>query len=128
MNEAKNVVFVRLEDPDGKRKAVLGSAITIIEVLKGYEKLRRLRREKGLAKRELKMIFKDIKRLLEELEEIMPTLKITEEIPKKQEVQNVAREKPAKVAIKTEAERNKEYRMTKLEKDLEELKNKISGI
>ncbi len=123
MNEAKNAIFVRLENPDEKRRVVLGSAITIIEVLKGYEKLRRLRREKGLAKRELRIIFKDIKRLLEEVEENMPTLGLIAGTPK--EIQSVAR--PVKAA-QTEADLNKEYRMTKLEKDLEELKNKISSI
>jgi hypothetical protein len=135
MKEKKpSVMHVGIEEPNEKRKEILDSAINTIELLKSYERLKKLKREREIAKKEIKTIAKEIKYLFSETEELMPHVELTKEPPKRVEAPPrppVIREKPkekAAVSKPRPPEVKIDPHTEKLERDLQELRDKISRI
>jgi len=121
MREANTPMFVGIEEPSEKRKHVLNSAIETIEILRGYERFRKLRRESGIHKNDLRVLMKEVKLLFNEIGELMPTVELPKEEEKKQEI----KPKQERVVIKPV---KKQHHLTKLEMDLQSLKDKIAKI
>lgn len=116
MNEQKNnPVYVRIENPLEKRRFLLNSTIKTIVLLRKYEKFIRIKKEKDQRKKELKSIMGQIKDLFIEIENMLPTLggEAKRERLERIDVQNFAR---------------KDIYGSKLEKDLADLKSKISQL
>lgn len=126
MKEAKNVMHVGLERPIEKRRDILSSAVGTIEILKRYEDFKKRKKEKEEFKRELKLLAKEIKTLYSEVEELMPQVELPREaLPKKGEPVRVKVVKKKSVIFKPV---KKEEHFTKLDNDLQALKEKIARL
>lgn len=124
--EPKNVMHVGIANPNRKRKEILGSAVEILELLKHYEKSRKIKREKNARKRELKALMKEIKILAGELKELIPVVELPKEEAKKEVVEKQIKKVEIKKVETTEIKR--EDHSTRLEKDLQALRDKISSL
>lgn len=133
MKEAKNVMHVGLERPTEMRRGVLNSAIGTIELLKRYEKVKKIKKSKDAHKKELRILFKDIKTLFKEIEEVMPAIELPREEPKR-----VERVEPVKVVVKKKLKMKpsvfkpmkieKDEHMERLDRDLQALRDKIAKL
>lgn len=122
MKEANSQMYLGIEEPNRKRKQLLNSAVSSIEILRGYERFRKFRRETGIQKNELRNLMKEIRLLFNELYELMPAV----ELPKVEEKKELPKPKVVKPAVKHVVK--KQHHMTKLEMDLQSLKDKIAKI
>ena len=121
-------MHVGIEEPNEKRRYMLNSAIDIIELLKKYQRFKKIRKEKGIRRREFSITMKEIRDLFKEIEEMLPVVEEQQE-PKKIKVSVVKKPEPVKeeVVIKKPVVK-RDPRMGKLEKDLQALKDRISKI
>ena len=111
--KAEESVHVRIERPVGKRKAVLQTAISAVELLKRYDKIKELHKEKEKAqldfRKKLRSIhyllrqirFKELPLDLQELENVRTVagkklVKIPKPLAKKKVAKRVKKKKVAK--------------------------------
>ncbi len=129
MKEEKAEMHVGLEQPDQRRKEILNSAISTIEILKRYESFKKVKKEKELYKKELRKASREIKTMLKELDDMMPYLEIPREEHK--EPRKIIR--PIKVVVKKKPKPvmkplKKDQHLEKLDRDLQELRSKIAKL
>jgi len=127
----KPEMHVALEEPNEKRRDVLNSAIETIELLKRYEKFKKIKKEKDIRRRELGIIMKEMKTLFSEITEMLPVVETPTEAPRREPIKAAPMKKPEPVKEKIEFRRpieKKDPHMEKLEKDLQALKDKIARI
>ncbi|MEM4244718.1 MAG: hypothetical protein QXR60_00740 [Candidatus Nanoarchaeia archaeon] len=129
MKEEKAEMHVGLEQPNERRKEILSSAISTIEILKRYESFKKIKKEKELYKKQLRKTNKEIKTMFKEVNEMMPHMEIVKEErkePKKITPQvKVAVKKKPEIIVKPV---KKEKHLEKLNRDLEELRSKIERL
>lgn len=112
-------MHVGITQPTFYRKEILNSALDIIQVLKNFEKIKLIRKEKEVCKREFKRVIKELNVLLERAKTELPTIRIKEKpverIEKKEKV--IEMEKPS---VSPE--------MRKLETDLSKIQEKLARL
>lgn len=74
----KEIMHVAIEQPVEKRREVLSSAIDTIQMMKNYERLKQMQKEKDVYRKEFKNIIKEVSILVKELKEKLP--KVEEKI------------------------------------------------
>ncbi len=122
-----NVVHVRIENPISKRKELLSSTITIVELLKRYERIKQIQKEKA----ETRALFKTKIRSLNRLSKLIGLKDMplqTEEIKK---VKSVKGEKVFKPVKKVKVKKVVKKELTgneKLDVQLDELRRKLESL
>ena len=129
--QKSQIMHVGIEEPSEKRKEILNCAIDTLEILKRHERFKKFRKEKDSAKNELKITIKDAKVLFKEIEELLPNV----ELPKEDRAE---REKPMAVVPRTRPkiehvtmkrpELKKDTIRDKIERDIQELRDKVSRL
>ena len=112
------LVHVRLNEPNNSRKEILQSTIDIIQLLKGFEKLKLLGREKLIFMSNLKREFKELDSLISKLDSL-PKIKIEYDVEEK-----------SKKGVKKIEEKTirKTSEFDKLEEDINKLRSKINSL
>ena len=97
----ESLVHARISNPIFVRKTLLEGAIVGVDILKGYERIKKLENKKNYYRNEIKKIIKDLRKLVSELE--------NEKLPKVPHVKSQIREEVHKDAMieKERAEREK---------------------
>jgi hypothetical protein len=125
------IMHVGIEEPREKRKEVLNCAIDTLEILKRYERFKKLRKEKDYAKNELKTIVKDIKTLFKEIQELMPHVEFPKEHKVEQEKPIVVVPRPQpkiEHVVMKRPEIKKDTVREKIERDIQDLRDKVARL
>ncbi len=117
-----SLVYVRLAEPMGTRKAVLNLALDTIQLLKKYDSVRSISMRKQVAKQKLAKTYNEIRRLAlnVKMKELPGTAK-----PSAKE------ERPAMPKIevaKSLARPKRELGLSPLEKEMEAIRNKLANL
>lgn len=100
------LVHARISNPIFVRKTLLEGAIVGAEILKGYERIKKLESQKKRYRAEVKKIIRELKELVRELEferlPKVPHVRVTEEVPKEK---LIAREVMERDLVKGETEK-----------------------
>lgn len=122
-------MHVGIIDPNVKRKQILENAILIIQLLKGFEKIKDIRKEKDKVKSEFKSKLKEINKLAKEFNFLIPKVKLPEIDVKKELHEKVAetKEKLPLKRIKTE-KHARSANLDKLDKDIDFLRKKLESL
>lgn len=118
MKTDNSQLHVRIDEPIKIRRNILESAIEAAEALKIYERFKAIRKEKVRQEKELKGIIKELAVAMDNLEKSLPSAP-HEEKPKMYSIKPEVKEKPIKPRLEQK---------TKLEIDLDEIKEKLSRI
>ncbi|MBI2672808.1 hypothetical protein HYX19_00970 [Candidatus Woesearchaeota archaeon] len=124
-----DLMHVGIIDPNVKRKQILENAILIIQLLKGFEKIKDIRKEKDKVKSEFKSKLKEINKLAKEFNFLIPKVKLPEIDVKKELHEKVAetKEKLPLKRIKTE-KHARSANLDKLDKDIDFLRKKLESL
>ncbi len=122
-------MHVGIIDPNAKRKQILESAILTIQLLKGFERIKDIRKERDKVKSEFKSKLKEINTLAKEFNSLIPKVKLPEADVKKALHEKVAetKEKLPFKRIRTEKYR-KSANLDKLDKDIDFLRKKLESL
>lgn len=123
-------MHVGVVNPNTKRKQILENTISIVQLLKGYERLRQLRKEKESSKSEFKTKLRELNKLIKEFNLSVPRVKLPEvrgvkELKgeaKKLTVTNITEPKKIKVEKKTSTN------LDKLDRDIDLLRKKLESL
>lgn len=124
MKGNSSIIHVGIEYPNEKRKNLLKSAIHTVELLKRYEKFKKLKQEKEMHFKEVRKTKKEIKVLFGQMKELMPVIEIPKEEVKKETIPIIP--KPKTVTKKPSIKISKQTE--KLERDLQALKDRIARL
>lgn len=124
-------MHVGIVNPNPKRKQFLENTISIIQLLKGHERLRQLRRDKESAKVELKAKLKGLNKLIKEFNLCIPKVKLLavknvkeiKEEAKKEFIGKLNEPKIPKIVKKTDSSN-----LDRLERDIDLLRKKLEGL
>ncbi len=114
-------MHVMISKPSESRKEILQSNIDVIRLLKVYEKLKLIRKEKLLYANYIKKGMKELKPLMQHLFESLPEVKLEEKERKIKRLEKEEKEiieKPSKTTME----------LDKLEQDIKRLQEKISKL
>lgn len=112
-------VHIRIEDQIDKRKIILESALSVANLLQKHEDLKPIRNEKAKQIALFRKIIKETRLLFKELEyEELPEFKL----PQKESSRKLMKE------IKEEMELEKPITKTRLEHELEDIRNKLENL
>ena len=130
-----SVMHMGIDEPNTKRKLVLGSALGCVQALQNYEKYLVLKKEKLKLKNKFTKLVRSVNREFKEFYELMPEVHIHEpkkEIPKPIEVKKApkkeVKKKPAKIKVPKPPKKKLSPEMSKLEHDMENLKHKLNSL
>ncbi len=127
MKDAKSEpYYLVIEEPVEIRKNVLSSAKEMLEILQGFEKLKKVRQEKEQTIEEMKAKLKDIFATISQLKTQIP--KVKEHIP--HELSEVIRpeRKPRPLHKEQKKPSKPMTTMEKLEKELAEIEAQLSKL
>jgi len=122
------IIHVGIKEPKQHRKEILNFSIDIIQLLKKYERHKKLNKEKNLYRTHLMKNIKQLNNLLKGFHKMMPQVAIQEPRPKVV-IQKVSK-KAIKKAVKKKNARvkSKNKELDKFENDIASLKSKISSL
>jgi|TARA_B100002003_G_scaffold250772_1_gene291476 protein subunit release factor A len=121
MSEEKTF-FVGIEDPSNKRRDILECSKGVVRILKTYDSINDIRKEKIEKIAELKKIMTEIKRLNNILKEHLPTEKIRSSPSPTKKIKKSSPKKEAKITKKPDKN------IKKLESELSEIESKLSSM
>ncbi|GEM_PF-5777965 len=124
-------MHVGIVNPNSKRKQFLENTISIIQLLKGHERLRQLRKGKESTKSELKAKLKGLNKLIKEFNLCIPKVKLPEvksvkeikEEAKKEVIGKLNENKIPKVEKKTDSSN-----LDRLDRDIDLLRKKLESL
>ncbi len=115
-------VHVRLDDPISKRKDILQTAVMTVELLKKYDVVRELRKEKTKEMDKLRVILNDIKKMTKQIK--------TKDLPKVKEIET--KHKEHKVVVKEKAIEKHEEKIIRhksaIDNQLDALRKKLETL
>ncbi|MBU0666138.1 MAG: hypothetical protein ABIC91_05075 [Nanoarchaeota archaeon] len=123
--------FIRIEEPGKLRKNFLETSKEIIQNLKSYHKILKLREEKLALLDDLKTDLKEINLLFDKIKELLPLellKQIHEEKPKtekKKPTTKAKNDKKVETKIKPQEKASKPSELAKLEESLKEIEDKL---
>jgi CRISPR/Cas system-associated endonuclease Cas3-HD len=120
MENQEKTFFVGIEDPSNKRRDILECSKGIVRILKTYDDINDIRKEKIERIAELKKIMTEIKRLNNILKDHLPTDKVRTE-----PVQKTKKSSPKK---ETKITKKPDKNIKKLESELSEIESKLSSM
>lgn len=126
MPKEKQLVHARIENPILVRKTLLESAILTTELLKSYQKLRKIRTEKKHYKVEFRQNLQEIKNLLEKLE--LQELPRPPTIPKLHTFKEVGKEIKKEKIKRIKQEKLLESESSELDSELRRLQEKLENL
>ena len=124
----EGLMHVGILNPKTHRKEILENAILTIKLLKGFERINVLRKEKELAKSELKSKLRELNRLIKEFNASLPKVKI----PELKVVKKIPSEKSSEeikvTNKKVKLEHHKTSNLDKLDQDIDLLRKKLESL
>ena len=122
---ANEIIHVGIREPKLHRKEILSVAIDIIELLKGHEKYKKIEKEKNIYRTHLAKNIKQLSTMLKSFETGIPKAVIKEE-QKKEKTKAITKSK--KKTMKKPVKIEKDENLDKLERDIGNIKSKISEL
>lgn len=125
MSKPKQIVHAQIKNPILVRKTLLESAILVTEMLKSFQRIKRIRVEKKHYKNELKTNFDEIKKLIEKLSDYeLPKLPLMHHAQPKQVKKEIKKE----IIKRVEQEKLVEKGYSDLDNELKKLQDKLKNL
>ena len=119
MENTEKTFYVGIQYPNEIRKDILSGSKDIIGVLKNYDRINLIRKDKIEKIIELKKILSELKRLSNILKEKLPSEKVRIE-------PTVVKKKVKKVVVKKSSPKDKQ--ISKLESELNEIEERLNNM
>lgn len=118
------IIHVGIAEPKEKRKEILSITIDTIQLLKKYERYKKIQKEKNLYRTNLTKNIKQLNTMLKGFEKMIPEVQEQSKPIEQPKItkQTIAKKKAVKIPIK----KKKEF--SKLESDIVSLKSKINEL
>ena len=123
----EGLMHVGILNPKTYRKEILENAISTIKLLKGFERINVLRKEKEIAKSELKSKLRELNKLIKEFNTSLPKVKIPE-LKITKEVSSEKKSEEIKVTDKKIKMEHKTSNLDKLDQDIDLLRKKLESL
>src|SRR3989344_5393985 len=114
----EKLMHVMVSQPNQSRRSLLQSNIDIIRILKGYEKLKIIKKERLLYANYIKKEVKELNTLVENLYENLPHVR---------QERHIEQEKESKKKQKVK-EKPRNTELDRLEQDIKKLQDKINSL
>ena len=127
--EARGVIHVSISEPTERRKVLLEVALEAIQVLKRFERLKKLRREQELYRKGFLKTMREISAETKEMEEMLPQIRLHEEKPP--DAAPASPKAPPTPTVVKRAPPPKPRKFTevdKLEDDIKRIKEKLASL
>jgi len=122
----KQLVHAQLKNPILVRKTLLESAILTTEILKSYQKIKKIRTQKQKFKTQLKKDLQEIKQLVEKLE--IHELPRPPQIPHSHKSPVIKKELKKEVKEQIKQERLLNHEHSELDSELKKLQDKLKNL